>query len=106
MITKVNDMDLRILSLFTQSYHREYYIREVEKLLKVSSRKALVTLARLEKKGLLESKTQGKIKTYSIRKTGLAREYFVLTEQYKKIQFLEKDHVVKEVLEKTEEGNT
>lgn len=103
MLTKVNDVDLRILSLFTKSYNKEYYIREVEKLLWISSRTALVTLAKLEKKGILESKIRGKIKTYSIKKSGLSREYFVLTEQYKKIQFLEKNHLIKEVLEKAED---
>lgn len=103
MVTKVNDVDLRILSLFTKSYNKEYYIREVEKLLGISSRTALVTLAKLEKKGILESKIRGKIKTYSIKKSGLSREYFVLTEQYKKIQFLEKNHLIKEVLEKAED---
>ncbi|MCF7798507.1 nucleotidyltransferase domain-containing protein [Candidatus Woesearchaeota archaeon] len=103
MLTKVNDMDLRILNLFTKGYDKEYYIREVEKLLEVSSRTALVTLAKLEKKGILESKTKGKIKTYSIKKSGLSREYFVLTEQYKRIQFLEKNHLIKEILEKAED---
>ena len=103
MLTKVNDMDLRILILFTKGYEKEYYIREVEKLLEVSSRTALVTLAKLEKKGILESKTKGKIKIYTIKKSSLSREYLLLTEQYKKIQFLEKNHLVKEVLEKADE---
>ena len=103
MVTKVNDMDMRILSLFTKGYEKEYYIREVEKLLKVSSRTALVTLAKLEKNGILESKIKGKIKFYSIKKSTISREFFLLTEQYKKIQFLEKNHLVKEVLEKADE---
>jgi len=103
MLTKVNDTDLRILSLFTKGYEKEYYIREAEKLLNVSSRTALVTLAKLEKKGILESKTQGKNKTYTIKKSSLSREYLLLTEQYKKIQFLEKNPLVKEVLEKADE---
>ena len=103
MLTKVNNTDLRILSLFTKGYEKEYYIREVEKLLEVSSRTALVTLAKLEKKGILESKTKGKIKIYTIKKSSLSREYLLLTEQYKKIQFLEKNHLVNEVLEKADE---
>jgi uncharacterized protein len=103
MLTKVNDTDLRILSLFTKGYEKEYHIREAEKLLKVSSRTALVTLAKLEKKGILESKTKGKNKTYTIKKSSLSREYLLLTEQYKKIRFLEKNPLVKEVLEKADE---
>ena len=103
MVTKVNDTDLKVLSLFTKGYDKEYYIREVEKLLDVSSRTALVTLAKLEKKGILESQTKGKIKTYAIRKSTLSRESLLLTEQYKEIQFLEENHLIKEVLEKADE---
>lgn len=103
MITKVNDVDLKILSLFTKGYEKEYYIREVEKLLKISSRTAFVTLIKLEKEGILESKIRGKIKTYSIRKSVLSREFFLLTEQYKRVEFLEKNHLVKEVFEKVDE---
>lgn len=103
MITKVNDTDLKVLSLFTKGYDNGYYIREVEKLLNVSSRTALVTLAKLEKKGILESKIKGKVKIYSIKKSSLSREFFILTEQYKKIQFLEENHLIKEIVEKTDE---
>ncbi len=103
MVTKVNDTDLKVLSLFTKGYDKEYYIREVEKLLDVSSRTALVTLAKLEKKGILESQTKGKTKIYAIRKSTLSRECLLLTEQYKKIQFLEENHLIKEVLEKADE---
>jgi predicted nucleotidyltransferase len=103
MVIKVNNTDLKILSLFTKGYDKEYYIREVEKLLKVSSRTALVTLAKLEKKGILESKKRGKIKVYSIRRSTLSREFFLLAEQYKKIQFLEKNHLIKEIFEKADE---
>lgn len=103
MVTKVNDMDLKILSLFTKGYDKEYYIREVERLLGVSSRTALVILAKLEKKGILESKNKGKTKIYLIKKSTLSREFFLLTEQYKRIQFLEENHLIKEVLEKADE---
>ena len=102
MITKVNKTDLKILSLYTKGYDKEHYIREVEKLLAVSSRTALVTLAKLEKKGILKSKTKGKIKIYTIKKSAISREFFLLTEQYKKIQFIEKNHLIKEVLEKAD----
>ncbi len=102
MITKINDMDLRILSEYTKGYDKEYYIREIEKITGISSRTALITLAKLEEKGILESKTMGKIKTYKIRKTITSREYFILTEQYKKIRFMENNLLIKEIIEKTE----
>ncbi len=100
MITKVNDIDLKIISLFTKGYNKEYYIREVDQLLGISSRTAFMTLIKLEKKGILESKIKGKIKLYSIKKSSLSKEYFLLAEQYKKIQFIEKNHLIKEILEK------
>ena len=102
MVIKVNNIDLRILGLFTKGYDKGFYIREVERFLKVSSRTALRTMAKLEKIGILESKKRGKIKTYSIRKTTLSREFFLLAEQYKKIQFLEENQLIKEVLEKAD----
>lgn len=104
MITKVNDIELRVLCLFTKGYDKEIYIREVERLLLISSRTALVTLDKLEKKGILESKARGKIKTYCIRKTIISREYFILTEQYKKIHFLEKNKLIKEIVEKLDDA--
>lgn len=95
-------MDLKVLSLFTNGYDCEYYIREVEKLISVSSRTALVTLAKLEKRGILESKTKGNVKIYAIKKSSMSRDFFVLVEQYKKINFLEKNQLLKEVLEKSD----
>jgi uncharacterized protein len=102
MITKVNDTDLKVLGLFTKGYNREYYIREVEKLLKVSSRTAFVTLAKLEKMGILESETRGKIRVYSIRKSGLSMEFFIMAEQYKRILFFGKNPLAREVLGKAD----
>ena len=100
MITKVNDTDLRVLSLFTRGYAGEYYIREVQKLLGVSSRTAFITLAKLETAGILTSTIKGKIKVYSIKKSIFSRDLFVLTEQYKKIRFTEEHPLITELLEK------
>ena len=38
-----------------------------------------------------------------MKKSAISREFFILTEQYKRIEFLEKNHLVKEVLEKADE---
>ncbi len=102
MITKVNDIDLKVLSLFTNGYNKEYYIREVEHLLSISSRTALITLAKLETIGILNSKMRGKIKLYAYNSSIIAREYSILAEQYKKIHFLECNTVIKEIIEKLE----
>ena len=91
---------LQVLSLFTNDFSREYYIREVEKLLKISPRTAQLILEDLEDKGVIESKTKGKIKTYKIRLSELTKRYLVFVEQYKTIAFLENNLMVKEIIEK------
>ncbi|MBU0979619.1 MAG: nucleotidyltransferase domain-containing protein [Nanoarchaeota archaeon] len=102
MITKVNDIGLKILSLFTNGFNKEHYIRQVEKMLRISSRSALVNLDKLEKQGILESQTKGKIKAYRIRDSLISRESFILTEQYKKLRFLHSNQVIKEIIEKSD----
>ncbi len=100
MFINVNDNEMMALALFTKGYNRRYYIREVAKLMEVSSRTALVTLDKLEERGVLKSEKRGKIKEYSIRKSLFSREFFVLAEQYKKVKFLKENPVIMEVLEK------
>jgi uncharacterized protein len=100
MYKKINitENHLRILALFTRGFDKEYYIREVEKLLKISPRTSQLILEDLEKKTILESKVRGKIKTYKLQKTMSAKDYLVLTEQYKKITFLESHELIKEII--------
>jgi len=104
MITKVNDIELKILGLFTEGYDKDFFIREVERNLSISSRTAMIWLDALEKKGILASKMKGKIKSYSIRKTFLSKQYFLLAEQYKKIIFLENNPLIKEIIEKIDDS--
>lgn len=91
---------LLILSLFTNGYSKEYYIREVQKLLNVSPRTAQLILEDLEKKAVLESKIKGKIKAYKIKKSDMAIEYLIMTEHYKKICFLKKHLLIREIASK------
>jgi uncharacterized protein len=98
MVIKVNDIDLRVLGLFTKGYNREHYIREVEKLLKISSRTALLTLDKLERCGILQSIIKGKIKTYHIKNSRMSMEYFLMAEQYKRIRFLNENPLIGEIL--------
>jgi predicted nucleotidyltransferase len=102
MYEKVNitENHLNILSLFTRGFDSEYYIREVEKILKISPRTAQLILDDLEKKGVLESKTRGKIRNYRLKKNLTAKNYLSLTEQHKLIAFLERNTIIKELIEK------
>ncbi len=96
----ITENHLQALSLFTEGFDREYYIREVEKLLKISPRTSQIILSDLESMGVLESKTKGKIRAYVIRRNSLSVRYMVLVEHYKAISFLESHLLVKEVVEK------
>jgi len=102
MYNKLNITEnyLKVLALFTKGYDKEYYIREVHKLLRISPRTAQLLLNDLEKKTVLLSRRRGKIKTYSIRNTVLAKEYLILAEQYKKICLFQNKPLIKEVITK------
>ena len=91
---------LQIISLFTNGFDREYYIREVHNLLKISPRTAQLILEDLENKGIIESKVKGKIKSYKLKINELSKRYLVFVEQYKSIAFMDKNLIVKEVIEK------
>ncbi|MBI5393324.1 nucleotidyltransferase domain-containing protein [Candidatus Woesearchaeota archaeon] len=102
MYDKINmtENGLQIISLFTDGFDREYYIREVEKLLKISPRTAQLILENLENKGIIESRIRGKIKSYKLRINELSNRYLTFVEQYKSIVFMEKNLLIKEVIEK------
>ena len=97
---KITENTLQVLSLFTNDFSREYYIREVKKLLKISPRTAQLILEDLEDKGVIESKIRGKIRTYKIKLNEFTKKYLVFVEQYKAIAFLENNLMVKEIVEK------
>jgi predicted nucleotidyltransferase len=96
----ITENHLQVLSLFTDGFDREYYIREVEKLLKISPRTAQLVLEGLENKGVIESKTKGKIKAYTLKRNSSSQRYVAFAEQYKAMTFFEKNLMIKEVIEK------
>ena len=97
---KFTENTLQVLSLFTNDFNREYYVREVEKLLKISPRTSQLILEDLEDKGIIESKTKGKIKTFKLNPSEFTKRYLAFVEQYKAIAFLEKKLLIKEIIEK------
>jgi len=97
---RITENTLQVLALFTNDFNRDYYIREVEKLLKISPRTAQLILEDLEDKGLIESKIKGKIKTFKLNPSNFTKRYLVFAEQYKAIAFLEKKLLIKEIIEK------
>ncbi|MBU2560964.1 MAG: nucleotidyltransferase domain-containing protein [Nanoarchaeota archaeon] len=99
-VNKLSENHLKILSVFTSGFDKKCYIREVQKLLKISTRTAQLVLQDLEKRGILGSKTVGKNKMYGLVPTILAKEYVLLAENYKTIQLLERQQVIKDLVEK------
>lgn len=97
---RITENTLQVLALFTNDFSREYYIREVEKLLKISPRTSQLILEDLEDKGIVESKTRGKIKIFKLNPREFTKRYLVFVEQYKTIAFLEKKLLIKEIIEK------
>ncbi len=94
----LSENQLRILDLFTRGFDKEHYVREVGVLLKIGPRTAQLNLENLEKLGVLESVTKGKIKNYKLRNNSIAKEYLKLTEIFKNIRFLEKDDKIREII--------
>jgi len=100
MKINLSEMHLKVLSLFTEGFDNEYYIREVQRILKISSKTAFNILSALEKQGILEAKTKGKIKIYKLQSHLQVKDYLVMVETYKKIIFCDKNPVINEILEK------
>lgn len=104
MFTKrndISDVQLKILVLFIQGFERPYYIREIAKVLKISSRTAYLALQTLEKKTIIKSEERGKIKQYILnKKSSLCYEYLIFTELYKRIHFYSDHFFIEELMEK------
>ena len=96
----INDNGLAVLTLFSDGYDREYYIREICTHLPLSHGTAQTILVRFEEKHVLESSKRGKIRLFRIKPGEISIQYFILAEIYKKIGFMENYLFIAEVLTK------
>jgi len=96
----VSESHLRAIALVTNGFAREYYIREVARLTDMSAGNAYRVLADLEAKTVLVSTTKGKIRSYRLGSAITAKEYLVFAEQYKRLCFLGKDDLIREIVSK------
>jgi predicted nucleotidyltransferase len=96
----ITENHLKVISLFTLGYNKNLYIREVNRLLNISPRTAQLILNSLESKGVLESIFRGKIKSYFLRKNSTSKNYLILAESYKTTLFMDKNPLVREIIEK------
>lgn len=96
----ITENHLKVLTLFTNGYKAEYYIREVYKKIDIGLQTVQRILDDLEKKGILTSKIKGKIRVFSLQDNQNSKDYLILTEQYKKIAFLQNYSLISQIVEK------
>lgn len=96
----INENSLMVLSVFSNGYENEYYIREMCRHLPISHGTAQTILVRLEEKRVLTSSQRGKIRLFRIKPGEIATQYFTITEIYKKIRFMENEPYISEILTK------
>ncbi|MDK2974614.1 MAG: uncharacterized protein PWP08_985 [Methanofollis sp.] len=89
-----------VLALFSSGYDREYYIREICNHLPVSHGTAQTILTRLEDKRVLASSQRGRTRLFRIKPGEISIHYFMMTEIYKKIVFMEEKPYISEFLNK------
>ena len=101
MYKKVNITEnlLRILSLFARGFSKDFYIREIVSLLDLSPRTVKLSLDLLESKGVLVSKTRGKIRLFRLNNSPLTKQYLILAEQYSYLSFIEEHSFIKTILD-------
>ncbi|MGK0209412.1 MAG: putative nucleotidyltransferase [Patescibacteria group bacterium] len=96
---EISESQIRILTLFTDGFNQEFYVKEVAEKLSISPRTSQLNLEELEKKAILESKTRGKIKLYKLQDTYQADNHLQITEIYKKIIFCKKNNKMQEIID-------
>ena len=84
----ITENHLRILVLFSLNPDKDYYIREVSSILKISPRTSQLILDDLETKNILTSLVRGKIKLYKIKDNETSKNYIDLAKSYLKIALL------------------
>lgn len=90
-----------IMKQFLKDYNKEIYGRGLIKKVKISQKNIALTLEKLEKLGVLSSKTQGNIRYYSLNKSNpLCKKYLILIELESSIKFLENNPKINQVLNK------
>lgn len=81
-----------IMKEFLRGYKREIYGRDLIGKVKLSQKNIALTLIELEKDGILSSKLSGNRKYYSLNfLNSLIKDFIVLFEYYRKLEFLEKN---------------
>ena len=98
MVEKTTNNKLRIINLFRSDYLAQFHVREMAKLTKKSHVTLLPHLKALEKDKILNHKTIGKNKVYSLNfENIITKNYLTLSETVETTTFLEQIFLIKKI---------
>lgn len=94
-----------IMKHFLGNYNREIYGRELIKKVDISQKNIALTLEKLEKVGILSSKTKGNMRYFSLNKLNpLSKKYILLGEVEHSIEFLKNNPKISQILDKIDKN--
>jgi len=94
-----------IMKQFLGDYSKEIYGRELVKKVNISQKNIALTLEKLEKAGILSSKTKGNTRYFFLNKLNpLCKKYILLVEVEKSIEFLKNNSKVNQILDKIDKN--
>ncbi|HJX49880.1 hypothetical protein A3K73_04585 [Candidatus Pacearchaeota archaeon RBG_13_36_9] len=100
MVENINNIKLRLIGLFRSNYFNQFYIREMAKLIGKSHVSLLPHLKSFEKEKILISKDVGKSRVYSLNlENNQVREFLSLSEKKETIDLLNKEFLIKKLLD-------
>ena len=100
----LNNKTLNILESFVDDYNKWIYGRDIAKKLKMNQKTVSNILNRLEKENILKFSFEGKNKYYYFNKFNqIIKEIIKLIEINRKIKFIEKHEIIKDLFDKLEE---
>ncbi len=98
MVDKTTDNKIRIIGLYRSNYLAQYHVREMAKLTKKSHVTLLPHLKALEKDKILNPKTVGRNKVYSLNLDNIiSKNYILLSETIESVKFLEQIFLIKKI---------
>lgn len=98
MVENITKWKLKIIGLYRSSYVATFHIREMANLLKTSHVTLLPHLKGLEKDRILEVKTAGKNRVYSLNSANIAvKEHIAIAEKAESLEFIGRVFVIKKI---------
>ena len=100
MVSKINNINVKIMGLFSNNYLNQFYIRQMAKIIGKSHVSLLSHLKDLETIKVLISKNVGKSKVYSLNlENNQVREFLSFAEKTKSLEFLKGELFIKKIYE-------